>query len=159
MGFARVIVPRLLAPAVAFGLSKLTMLNAFLASRRPWRVKRSRNLKSRKTAKSTFRNPGPSRKLRGELPSMGAPGVAGFCRNAEVLNQQPDVPTGDPTVPGGDPARGGQFPLRGSSPVSEARSVVTASRLASVPFRTVNGWPLRSVTIGESDHPLRTPRS
>src|SRR5713101_2724130 len=91
--------------------------------------------------------------LRGEFPSTGLL-VGTFLTKAEVLNQHTDEPTG----PAGLLAVAGQLPLSGS-PTSCARSVLLPSRLASAPFKTVNGNPLCIFKIGEMDHPFATWRT
>ena len=118
------------------------MLNALVASARKVRVERPGSWKFRETARSTTLNPGPSSRLRGELPSVAWPVTTGFCTNAAVLNQRSGV---------GSSISG--------SPICRARSVVWPSRLAStLPLVMVNGRPLRSLMIGAMLQPLSSPR-
>src|SRR3954465_13935950 len=91
MGAALVITPNVedeptVAGALAPGVPRLTMLNAFVPYALNFRLKRSLSLKSREIARSISRNPGASRKLRGELPSVATPVTNLFWMKAEVLN-------------------------------------------------------------------------
>src|SRR5262249_61052043 len=85
------------------------------------------------------------------FPELWRPAVraspAAFCLNAAVLNHAAVTSARD------------RLGLSRGSPTRSARSLLFPSRLLSFPDITVNGAPLRALTMADTPHPFRMVRN
>src|ERR1017187_3862807 len=139
---ADVILPKVVELRPVAGEPRLTRFSALVISARNSRLISSFTLNLRKSPMSTHFAPGPSIRLRDELPS--AP-VAGLVK-AAVLNHA--LVTAERERPAS----------RFGSPAMSTRSVLLPSTLVSDPVVKVSGVPLRIVSMAETVQPLSADR-
>src|SRR5882762_1419348 len=151
MGSAPVMIPKelvlLSVPPRVSGF-RLTKLKTFVASPRNWNFTRSLMAKSRKRDISMFLYPGPSSELALTKPSRpDGPPPAG----------QPAVPTRQYTEVSNHsvllPSTLGVFPG-----MILGRSLLSPSKLSSLPLVMLKGLPLRIEIVEDSDQPFRMVR-
>src|ERR1035441_3988856 len=131
---ADVILPKVVELRPVAGEPRLTRFSALVISARNSRFISSFSLNLRKRPMSTHFAPGPSIRLREELPSAPVAGAA----KAAVLN--------DALVTSERERLASSLGL----PMMSTRSVLLPSTLVSVPVVKVSGVPLRAVQIGRA---------